>query len=87
MGWLVGRLVRNGFRRGVLEGSRGWLYVGMTAAAVGIARRILIEPAETVFETELKPGQGIEVRSQSPMRAAGTRRRRRRGPSGRVRST
>lgn len=55
--------MRSGFRRGVLEGSRGWLYVGMTAAAVGLARRVLTEPPETVFETELKPGQGIEVRT------------------------
>jgi hypothetical protein len=63
MGWLVARLVRSGFRRGLLEGSRAWMYVGVTAAAVGVARRLLTEPPETVFSTELKPGQGIEVRT------------------------
>lgn len=63
MSSVVGRLVRTGLRRGLVEGSRGWLYVGVTAAAVGIARRLLTEPPETVFESELKPGQGIEIRT------------------------
>ena len=63
MSWLIGRLLRNGFRRGLLEGSRGWLYVGVAAAAVNVAKRILTEPEETVFAAELKPGQGIEVRT------------------------
>jgi hypothetical protein len=60
---LVGRLVRTGLRRGLVDGSRGWLYVGATAAAVGIVRRLLVEAPETVFESELKPGQGIEIRT------------------------
>jgi hypothetical protein len=63
MGWLIGRLVRTGVRRGLRDGSRGWLYVGITAAAVGVLRRIFTEAPETVFETELEPGRGIEVRS------------------------
>ncbi len=58
---IVGRLVRTGLRRGLVEGSRGWLYVGMTAAAVGIARRLLTEPPETLFVSEVKPGQRIEI--------------------------
>ncbi|MBM3672945.1 MAG: hypothetical protein FJW86_12310 [Actinobacteria bacterium] len=63
MTWLLGRLLRNGFKRGLLEGSRGWLYVGVAAAAVNVAKRILTEPEETVYSAELKPGQGIEVRT------------------------
>ena len=74
---VVGRLVRTGLRRGLVEGSRGWLYVGITAAALGIARRLLTEPPETVFEAEIKPGQAIEIRTvPRDDRRGGTRSRR-----------
>ena len=63
MGWLMGRLIKTGFRRGVMEGSRGWLYVGGTAVLLRVARRLLVQPPETVFETEIKPGQAIEIRT------------------------
>ncbi|MEX0664847.1 MAG: hypothetical protein WD598_08780 [Acidimicrobiia bacterium] len=63
MAAIVAKLMRTGLRRGLRDGSRGWLYVGMTAAALQIARRIFTEQPETVFTTELKPGQGIEVRT------------------------
>ena len=33
-----------------------------------VARRIHTEPEETVFAAELKPGQGIEVRTVRPER-------------------
>jgi len=56
-------LLRSGFKRGLLEGSRGWLYVGVGIATVRVVRRLLTEAPETVFERELKPGQGIEVRT------------------------
>ena len=63
MGWLMGRLIKTGLRRGLMEGSRGWLYVGGTAVLLRVARRLLVEAPETVFETEIKPGQAIEVRT------------------------
>ena len=63
MSWLMGRLIKTGFRRGLMEGSRGWLYVGGTAVLLRVARRLLVEAPETVFETEIKPGQAIEVRT------------------------
>jgi len=63
MGWLVGRLIKTGLRRGLMEGSRGWLYVGGTAVLLRVAHRLLVQPPETVFETEIKPGQAIEIRT------------------------
>jgi len=60
---IVSRVMRTGIRRGVVDGSRGWLYLGITAAAIQLARRLFTEAPETVFQTELKPGQGIEVRT------------------------
>ena len=63
MASLTGRLIRTGLRRGVFEGSRGWLYVGATALALRVLRWLLVEPPETVYETEIKPGQAIEIRT------------------------
>jgi hypothetical protein len=78
MGWVLSRLLRSGFKRGLLEGSRGWLYAGMTAAAVGVMRRILSEPEETVYAAEVKPGQGIEIRTVARNDAGGKGKRTRR---------
>ena len=63
MSWLVSRLIKTGFRRGLFEGSKGWLYVGGTAALLRLARRLLTEAPETVYESEIKPGQAIEIRT------------------------
>ncbi len=59
---LAARLAKTGMRRGVMEGSRGWLYVGVAATAFRVARRVLAEPQEVeVFE--LKPGEAVEIRT------------------------
>jgi hypothetical protein len=59
---LAARLAKTGMRRGVMEGSRGWLYVGVAATAFRVARRVFAEPEEIeVFE--LKPGETVEIRT------------------------
>jgi hypothetical protein len=58
----LARLTRTGVRKGVFEGSRGWLYVGLAATAVRVARWIITE-SEVVETVELKPGEAIEIRS------------------------
>ena len=63
---VVARLARTGLKRGFMEGSRGWLYVGVTATALRIAHRLLVQPPETVYLDELKPGEGIEIRTVRP---------------------
>lgn len=62
---VVGRLARTGLRKGVLEGSRPWLYTGVAAVAVRVLARFR-EKDQTVFSDELKPGQRLEVRVVSP---------------------
>lgn len=64
---MVTRLAKTGLRRGVLEGSRGWLYVGVAATALRIMRRVLTEP-ETVEIFELAPGETVEIRTVEPKR-------------------
>lgn len=66
MGAVVNRLTRRGLRRGLLEGSRGWLLVGVSAAAWRVARRFVVSSPETVYRGELKPGQAIEIRNSRP---------------------
>jgi hypothetical protein len=63
MSGLTGRLIKAGIRRGVFEGSRGWMYIGAGAALLRVARRLIVPAPETVFEDEIKPGQAIEIRT------------------------
>ena len=62
MAGLIVRLSRTGLKRGFLEGSRGWLYIGVAASAVRIARRVLAEPV-VVERFELDPGETVEIRT------------------------
>lgn len=57
------RVARIGLRRGIRYGSRPWLITGITAGLFAIVRRALAEPPETVYKTELEPGERVEIRS------------------------
>jgi hypothetical protein len=60
------RIARTGLRKGLLEGSRGWLVAGIGAGAFAIARRVVANHPETVFRSELKPGEGLVIRTLPP---------------------
>jgi len=60
---VVQRLARAGLRRGLTEGSRAWLSVGVAATLLRVAKWIVTEPPETVYAAELKPGESIEIRT------------------------
>ena len=62
MAGIIVRLSRTGLKRGFMEGSRWWLYVGVAASAVRIARRVLAEPV-AVERFELDPGETVEIRT------------------------
>jgi hypothetical protein len=53
-------------KRGLLEGSRTWLYVGVTAAALQVVRRAASSAPETIYVGELKPGEKIEICTKRP---------------------
>lgn len=63
----ITRLSKVGLRRGLLEGRRGWLYVGVAATTVRVLRRVLAEP-EVVERFELEPGEAVEIRTVRPGR-------------------
>ncbi len=65
---LIGRLARTGLRRGLVEGSRGWLTVGAVAGAVQVTRWLATRRPETVHVEELRAGQGIQIRVLPPER-------------------
>ena len=65
---LIARLARTGLRRGLLEGSRGWLTVGAVAGALQVTRWLATRRPETVLVQELKAGHGIEIRVLPPQR-------------------
>jgi hypothetical protein len=59
-------LARQGLRRGLLEGRRGWLVVGLTATGLRLVGRIMARKPEVVYSAELKPGERIEIRALPP---------------------
>jgi hypothetical protein len=63
---LLVRLARTGLRRGIRTGSRRWLVTGITAGLLAIVRRALTESPETVYRTELKAGERLEIRTLPP---------------------
>jgi hypothetical protein len=60
------RIARTGIRRGIRYGSRRWLITGITAGFLVLVRRMLTEPPKTVYETELEPGERLEIRTIPP---------------------
>lgn len=60
------RVARTGLRKGLLEGSRGWLVAGLGAGALAVARRVVSNHPEVVYRSELKPGEGLVVRTLPP---------------------
>lgn len=65
MARLLSQLARRGWRRGLLEGSRNWLIIGVSATALQLLRRVLTEkPVEATLE--LRRGDAIEIRTVDP---------------------
>ena len=64
----VARLARIGLRKGILEGSRPWLYTGLTAVALRMLHRVVREEPRTVFSEELEAGHRVEIRVLPPER-------------------
>ena len=59
---MLRRLVRVGFRKGMLGGSRGWTYVMAVAGALHVANRVMSKGEEqVVYREELQPGETLVV--------------------------
>ena len=66
----VGRLVRllrrNGVRKGIFGGSRGWAAVAVGTWGYTTLKRMARREPELVFSEELKPGQRIIISNNRP---------------------
>lgn len=60
MATLVSRLVTAGLRKGLVEGSRLWLVLGLSAGLAKLVRR-LAQRNPVSATVELKPGQTLVV--------------------------
>lgn len=54
-------LLRNGFRKGVLGGSRRWLIVGGAALGVRVLGKLARREPEVVYCEELSPGEALVI--------------------------
>jgi hypothetical protein len=57
---LLRRMTTKGFRKG-MNGSRGWLIVGILAGGVRLLRRVARDKDEVLYRTAIKPGDVFEV--------------------------
>jgi hypothetical protein len=63
---IVSRLARTGLRRGLLEGSRPWLAVGVAAGGMRLLSRLARSHPEVVYTGTLKPGETISISTCPP---------------------
>jgi hypothetical protein len=63
---VLGRVLRTGIRRGVVEGSRSWTVAGTAAGVVLLARWIHQRPAPVVARQVLRPGESLTVTLREP---------------------
>ena len=66
VGGVLVRIARTGLRKGVFEGRRGWLVAGVSAGMLALARYATHSRAPLGFAQELKPGEGLVIRTRPP---------------------
>jgi hypothetical protein len=68
MSALVGWLLRQAWRRGVLGGSRLWIVLGAAALLGRYGRRALKRSEDVVYSERLFPGQKLVISHEPPPR-------------------
>ena len=66
MNRLVRLLLRNGWRRGVLGGSRPWLVAGGVALSVRVLQKLIASEEKVVYSEELEPGETLVIGQARP---------------------
>ena len=54
-------LIRNGFRKGLLGGSRPWLVVGAAAGGIRLLGRMARRESRVVYCEKLEPGERLVI--------------------------
>ena len=58
---MLGLLLRQGLKRGVLGGNRTWLLVGGAALALRVVQKLSGSEPKVVYSEELKPGEALVI--------------------------
>jgi len=66
MSALVSRGLREGFRRGVIQGSRPWMVVGGIALVLRVVQRLGAKEEAVVYREVLAPGQTVSISNGTP---------------------
>jgi hypothetical protein len=61
MTWLVRLALRRGWRHGVLNGERGWLYAGAAALLLRMLLRAIAKEESVVYREILQPGERLVI--------------------------
>jgi hypothetical protein len=61
MNRLLRLLVRNGWRRGVLGGSRPWVIAGGVALVARVLQKLIASEEKVVYSEELRPGETLVI--------------------------
>lgn len=65
MASLLAYLRRAGIERGLLEGRRAWMILGLAAWMVRLAQRAVRHEPVVVFREELVPGESLVIRREA----------------------
>ena len=58
--------LRNGWRRGILQGSRPWMVVGGVALGLRVVQRLTGSGEKIVYSEKLLPGETLVIAHQRP---------------------
>jgi len=67
MDTLIRMGLRRGWRRGILDGEKTWLYVGAAALLARMLLRALEKEESVVFREVLQPGERLIITHEPPV--------------------
>lgn len=59
-------LTRRGIQRGLIGGSRAWLWVGVGAGTLRLLRRLMAEEPEVLWRAAVEPGEKLVIKVREP---------------------
>ena len=65
MKWLIKRGLREGWYRGILDGSPPWIVIAGASFLAQLATRALKREDEVVWSGQVEPGQVVTVQNES----------------------
>jgi hypothetical protein len=66
MNWLIRLAMRRGWRDGVVNGNKAWLYAGAAAVLLRMMLRAVAKEESVVFREVLQAGERIVITHEPP---------------------